>query len=145
MPKGFKHSPKTRLKMSLARLGRKHSDETKEKMRTTQLGERGHNWLGDDVTYIGLHTWTTRHFGRPKLCEHCGTTTAKKFHWANISRAYRRDRSDWLRLCASCHQKFDNMGRRNFISSLDGELRPCIASRAAFITGRVSCHKWASA
>jgi hypothetical protein len=137
MPKGFKHSRETRIKMSLNRLGRKHSDETKEKMRLAQLGERGHNWLGDDVGYKAIHTWMTRHFGQPKLCEHCGTTTAKRFDWANISRKYNHDRSDWLRLCKSCHNKFDNIGRRNFISSLDGELAACTPSRAAFITGRV--------
>lgn len=31
----------------------------------------------------------------------------RQYHWANISRSYKRDLSDWVRLCASCHKKSD--------------------------------------
>jgi hypothetical protein len=31
----------------------------------------------------------------------------KSFQWANISKKYLRDFSDWMQLCASCHAKYD--------------------------------------
>ena len=70
-------------------------------------GSKNPNWKGDDVTYIGLHSWVWRNKGRPKKCEHCGTTTAKRFEWANKSHEYKRDLTDWIRLCTSCHKKYD--------------------------------------
>lgn len=34
----------------------------------------------------------------------------KRYEWANISGEYKRDRSDWVMLCPSCHRKID-MGK----------------------------------
>lgn len=58
--------------------------------------------------YGSTHDWIKRYFGKPNFCEHCGSKTAKKFEWANISGEYKRERTDWLRLCTSCHHKYDN-------------------------------------
>lgn len=71
--------------------------------------------------YRGIHNWVERTLGKPKLCEHCETTTAKRYHWANISGKYLRDKSDWLRLCVSCHWLFDhkNMCRKNLHEMTD--------------------------
>lgn len=33
-----------------------------------------------------------------------------RYEWANISGEYKRDRSDWVMLCPSCHRKID-MGK----------------------------------
>jgi len=71
-------------------------------------GEESPNWKGDDVGNSALHDWVNKHLGRPRLCEHCGTTEAKQFDWANKSQKYKRDLSDWLRLCRSCHSKYDH-------------------------------------
>lgn len=57
--------------------------------------------------YITLHSWVRYHKGKPNLCEKCGATEAKKFEWANISGEYKRDLSDWIRLCVSCHRFMD--------------------------------------
>lgn len=65
------------------------------------------NWKGDRVGYFGVHAWMVRHFGRPSRCDHCGTTTAKQFHWANVDHTYRRVREEWMRLCISCHLRHD--------------------------------------
>lgn len=64
-------------------------------------------WKGDKVGYEALHTWVARHLGKPKHCAFCQTIKAKKFEWANISRTYKRDLSDWIRLCTKCHRLYD--------------------------------------
>lgn len=60
--------------------------------------------------YKALHDWVRRHRGTPSLCEVCGTTTAKTYHWANLSQEYKRDLSDWRRLCPTCHMRENNPG-----------------------------------
>src|SRR5712691_3304140 len=70
---------------------------------TWYQGERHYEWAGSTASYVAIHLWISKIAGRPSLCEHCGTTTAKKFEWANISGQYKRERSDWVRLCTRCH------------------------------------------
>lgn len=70
-------------------------------------GSKNVKWKGTEASYAAKHMWARYHFGTPKLCEHCGVTDRKMYHWANISKTYIRDRSDWLRLCVPCHKKFD--------------------------------------
>jgi len=70
--------------------------------------ERNKNWKGDAVSYSALHSYITRKLGTPNKCEHCSTQNAKKFEWANISGEYKRDLDDWVRLCTSCHSKYDD-------------------------------------
>lgn len=64
-------------------------------------------WKGNNVGYYALHSWIKRRLGNVKNCAHCGTTEAKKFEWANISKKYKRNLSDWIRLCTSCHRRYD--------------------------------------
>lgn len=71
------------------------------------LGPKNTNWAGDNVGYFGLHTWVSRRLGRPETCEDCGTT--EDLQWANISKEYKRDVSDWKALCRVCHRKFDGI------------------------------------
>lgn len=59
------------------------------------------------VEYVQLHHWVESKLGKPQSCEECGRTTSKKYEWANISQEYKRELSDWKRLCSSCHRKFD--------------------------------------
>ena len=70
-------------------------------------GASNHAWKGDKAGYSAIHYWIERQLGKPRLCEHCGTEDAKKYEWANISGEYRRDITDFIRLCVSCHQKMD--------------------------------------
>jgi len=72
-----------------------------------QMGKKHWNWKGDKVGYKGLHDWVSRNYGKPHICWFCGKTDAKKFEWANISGKYLRDKCDWIRLCASCHDLFE--------------------------------------
>lgn len=57
--------------------------------------------------YTAAHMWMRYHFGKPEVCENCGKTEKRMYHWANISSEYIRDRSDWLRLCVPCHKQHD--------------------------------------
>ena len=69
-------------------------------------------WKGVNAGYEAIHEWVYRTLGKPRLCSQCGTTKAKKFEWANISKKYRRDISDWKRMCTSCHRLFDGHGNK---------------------------------
>lgn len=77
----------------------KHTEVTKQKLR----GRRTSN-----PCYGTIHRWVRQMWGDTTCCEDCGTTTAKKYHWANVSGKYLLIRSDWRRLCVSCHHKLDN-------------------------------------
>lgn len=73
-----------------------------------KVGEENPEWKGDDVGYSGLHKWVARHLGKPERCEHCGTEDAKRFEWCNVDHLYQRVKEDWMRLCTSCHRRYDN-------------------------------------
>lgn len=72
-----------------------------------KYGKENPNWKGDNICYSRLHHWIKRELGEPQFCVDCGTTTAKRFEWANISGKYKRDINDFKRLCVKCHRKFD--------------------------------------
>lgn len=83
------------------------SEETKIKISESLRGENHIYWKGDKVGYSALHKWVTNRLGRPNHCAHCHTEVAKRYEWANISHAYKRDLSDWIRLCCTCHSLYD--------------------------------------
>jgi len=102
--------------------GRKHTIEAKEKNRLAHLGKTTWNkgktyilqekhwaWKGDEVGYRSLHHWIEKLKGKPTQCEFCKTDnlTGHQIHWANKSQQYKRDLSDWLRLCVKCHRAYD--------------------------------------
>lgn len=79
-------------------------------IRLRRIVKRDHespNWKGDAVGNAALHDWVRRNLGKPKRCEHCKTIKAKQYDWANKSQKYKRDIKDWIRLCRSCHAKYD--------------------------------------
>lgn len=91
--------------------GRKHLESTKLKMSISHgKNELSPKWKGDRVGYVGLHIWVSNHLGKPHNCEHCGNAELKhrQYHWANKSGEYKRELSDWIRLCVSCHSKYDH-------------------------------------
>lgn len=71
-------------------------------------------WLNHNMIkskeYNILHVEIERLFGRPKKCEHCDKDNliGVLINWANKSGRYLKLRSDWFRLCRSCHKKYDN-------------------------------------
>lgn len=70
-------------------------------------GESNYNWAGDKVGYRALHNWVEKRLGKPMVCAECGDDSRKRYHWANISSEYKRDITDWIRLCPPCHKKKD--------------------------------------
>ena len=66
--------------------------------------------------YAAAHMWIRNNYGTPRGCENCKTKEDRMYHWSNISREYKRDRDDWLRLCVPCH-------KRNDIKALGGKIK----------------------
>lgn len=85
---------------------------TKPNKTSFKSGELNPNWKSDSNHYSAIHAWLNKHIGKPNFCEHCGNQNAKKYDWANISKLYKRDRIDWLRLCRSCHIKYDESRKK---------------------------------
>ena len=101
---GKKHSKQAIEKNRIAHIGK---PSNKGQKRYDIIGEKHFAWKGDKVGYEALHTWVSRRLGKPNHCAVCQTTEAKRFAWANISHSYKRDLSDWIRLCYSCHKLYD--------------------------------------
>ena len=117
MPKGF---PKSGVNKGWFKRGEKsaffdriHKEETKTKMSLLKVNERNPNWKGTQVSYDSLHAWIYRKLGMPSTCEFCGQSSEdyRKINWANKSGEHKRELSDWIRLCKSCHNKYDNLGK----------------------------------
>lgn len=60
--------------------------------------------------YRVLHYWVERIKGKPNFCEICKSDSKKTYQWANISGEYKKEVSDWRRLCASCHARENHPG-----------------------------------
>lgn len=103
-------SDETRLKLSKSRIGKKLSKETRAKIsKTVSKISGGRNELLDTKYYVNVHKWIKKQKGEPNKCEKCGyyNESNLKVQWANKSQHYLYDINDWLRLCVSCHQKYD--------------------------------------
>lgn len=75
------------------------------------VGEKNAGYKGSEVGYYGLHKWVEKELGKPKQCESCKTIKAKKYEWANKSRSYKRELSDWVRMCVACHHYYDGTSK----------------------------------
>ena len=110
IPHTKEHSRKIGIANRLALKGRKlsssHKESIAESMKGKHLNELNPSWKGDNVGYVGLHSWIRRHYGTREQCDKCGTTKKRMYHWANISGSYKRDRDDWIRVCVPCHKAF---------------------------------------
>lgn len=113
---GIKQTDEHRMKISRALTGKPQSEEhvlkhalsITGKSRLDIVGKKHWQWKGDAVSYGTLHDWVAYWKGRPKKCDECGITEKQRvYQWANISGEYKRDLSDWVRLCVQCHRKRD--------------------------------------
>lgn len=111
---GKKHTEDSKLRMSENSprywLGKKFNDSHILGLKTNHADfndELSPNWKGNAAGRVTLHQWVAKHKGRPKKCEHCGRNDLKYYDWANIDHTYRRVLSDYIRLCRSCHRRYD--------------------------------------
>lgn len=74
-------------------------------------------WVGDKISYEGIHDWIKNQIDKPTKCNDCNEE--KKLDLANISQKYLRDLSDWEWLCRSCHMKKD--GRLDELARISRE------------------------
>lgn len=107
--KGVKKSAETRQRMSSARTGTKASKETKKILSLAAI-RRWHKPF-EKLTYQQRHVRIRRLYGVSRLCENCGNDKAKYYDWANLSLDYKQERSDWKRLCRTCHGELDSTRR----------------------------------
>lgn len=71
------------------------------KLSLSKRGSKNPNWVGDKISYHGVHSWINRNYKKPKLCQICKKSPA--YELANISQKYKRDIKDWEWLCRRCH------------------------------------------
>jgi len=67
------------------------------------------NWKGDDVGKSQVHKWLDANYGKPNLCEgeNC-RGNSNVYEWClKDEKDYGKDRNNFLRLCRSCHRKYD--------------------------------------
>lgn len=79
--------------------------------------ENSGSWKGDKASYSAFHYRVEAERGKPSKCEECGTKTAKKFEWANLTGKY-EDVNDYKRLCNSCHRKLDKSSTKELITTI---------------------------
>lgn len=72
-------------------------------------GEKHHNWKGNEAGYASVHEWLRNNHGTHAECENCGTFGF--IEYANKRKIYIRDLNEWLKLCRSCHSKYDEIHR----------------------------------
>ncbi|TAJ21837.1 MAG: hypothetical protein EPO65_00625 [Dehalococcoidia bacterium] len=92
--------------------GKTRDDQTRAKIRNSVQALKG-----DDVGYGAAHHRVRVALGTPSRCEHCGTTSAARYEWAYTGpghdsgqKPYSVDPADYVRLCTTCHFKFDGKG-----------------------------------
>lgn len=68
-------------------------------------GSAHHSWK-EDKGYWGVHSWLKRVMPKAstKKCYHCDSPARD---WANVSKKYLLDITDYIPLCRSCHMIFD--------------------------------------
>lgn len=70
--------------------------------------ERRLKFKGDEKAYQKIHRWVHTNLGKPSKCENCGVLgTGHKMNWANKSQQYKKEKSDWMQLCPTCHVNYD--------------------------------------
>ncbi len=67
------------------------------------------NWKGGKAGKGAVHKWLDVNYGKPKICESSQCLgKSKTFDWAKKTGAkYIKSRDAFLRLCRSCHKKYD--------------------------------------
>lgn len=81
--------------------------------------EKHSSWLGDEAGYGSIHRWVSKHKGKAKD-KNCSFCKKQADDWANLDGYYKRKLDDYIPLCRSCHNKYDNNMRGNGSKSGNG-------------------------
>ena len=73
----------------------------------TQVGTKRIILRNGQSAYEAIHQWVKRQLGTPMICIKCLDSSQGIYDWANISGEYKKDLSDWIRLCRKCHSTMD--------------------------------------
>lgn len=110
--RGYKYTPDQIKRLSESHKGLKPTEGQLSTLLFYATGENNSNWMGDKVSYHALHHWVRRHLGHPTSCSQCKSPEVSvkrtNIQWANRSKKYLRDKSDWVALCVSCHKAYDS-------------------------------------
>lgn len=83
----------------------------RNRAKRNQAGASHPLWKAEGIAYKGAHSRVKRYRGTPSKCEHCHSEdSALTFDWANLTGRF-GDTEDYVRLCRSCHRKFDDSRR----------------------------------
>jgi hypothetical protein len=66
-------------------------------------------YSGDLGRYGAIHYWIRRYLPPQKLCQMCNKVPP--FDVACVTFIYNRDFKNWLRLCRSCHIRYDILNK----------------------------------
>lgn len=113
----FKRAKRLGLKRDKKILSKRYSLIQKKLFREgkrSNAQEKNPGWKGAQAGYVALHRWVRRYLGHPTRCDFCKLTSENHniIQWANKSRKYKRDLTDWIPLCAKCHRKYDSVDNR---------------------------------
>lgn len=103
------------------RLMRRSGMRTRVAAKRHQRGASNHSWRGPGAGYAAMHLRVASIRGTPSECERCGTTAAKRYEWASLTKNY-ADVMDYVRLCTSCHHKMDGTIRNLFSAKAGKEV-----------------------
>ncbi|GFM29236.1 hypothetical protein [Novosphingobium sp. PY1] len=89
-----------------------HGIPRRAQAKRNQIGPANTAWKGDQAQYQALHLRVATLRGKPSNCEQCGTKTASRYEWANLTGNY-HDVNDYRRMCVPCHRTYDNQRKRD--------------------------------
>ena len=106
--KGYHYNDSTEFKV--CKLSPRKGIKKPSFINQTSFKPRRNLWETNVREYQAIHRWVKKELGQPSICEFCKKTDLIpiQYHWANKSRKYLKDISDWIRLCHKCHRNFDH-------------------------------------
>jgi len=86
-----------------------HAEANKNNPRIHRSGSNNNLWLGEKVGYCGIHDWLRAKYGSATFCENKECKgISPNYEWAKLKeKSYQRRRGNFVRLCRSCHRKYD--------------------------------------
>ena len=72
-------------------------------------------WKGSRIGYSAIHTWLRLYANKKSECANC--KKIGRTEWAlKKGKIYERKKVNFLELCASCHRKYDEIGKKGWIT-----------------------------